>query len=133
MHMVTVSSVGVTLFLGGWHGPMFHVVRWLWPLLWFLVKLFVIVYALIWIRATVPRFRYDRLMNFGWKVLIPAGLLWLLITAAAIELPHVYSPARAAIVIGLGTIVVLLMLGPVFTGSPRGARDATAARGGGGS
>src|SRR6266516_4406560 len=69
-HVMTTSAVGVTLFLGGWHGPQFHMVRWLWPLLWFLVKLYVVLFCLIWIRATVPRFRYDRLMSFGWKRMI---------------------------------------------------------------
>ncbi|MGH2573546.1 MAG: NADH-quinone oxidoreductase subunit NuoH [Actinomycetota bacterium] len=120
MHTITVSAVGVTLFLGGWRGPMFDVVPWLWPLLWFLVKLFVVLYVLIWIRATLPRFRYDRLMSFGWKVLIPVGLLWILVTAAAIELPNVYSDARAGLIIAAGTVAVLTLVGPLFAGPPRG-------------
>ena len=119
-HMITVSAVGVTLFLGGWHGPVFGFLPGIWPLVWFLLKLFVVVYALIWIRATVPRFRYDRLMRFGWKVLIPSGLLWILITAAAIALPSIYSPARSAIIIFLGTVLVVLLLAPLFVGPPRG-------------
>jgi NADH-quinone oxidoreductase subunit H len=129
MHMITVSAVGVTLFLGGWHGPQFDVVPWLWPLLWFLIKLFVIVYALVWIRATVPRFRYDRLMAFGWKVLIPVGLLWILVTAAAIELPIYWKgttwwfglggDAHAAFVIAAGTIAVIALLLPMFMAPPR--------------
>jgi NADH-quinone oxidoreductase subunit H len=122
LHMVTVSAVGVTLFLGGWRGPMFHVVSWLWPLVWFLLKLFVVIYVLIWIRATVPRFRFDRLMSFGWKALIPLALLWILITAAIVELPKIYTDARAAVIIGMGTVVVLLVLVPLLTESPRGAR-----------
>ena len=127
MHMITVSAVGVTLFLGGWHGPQFHVVRWLWPLLWFLIKLYLVIFCLIWIRATLPRFRYDRLMNFGWKVLIPMGLLWILITAAAVELPVYWhgtglGDLRAAAVIGLGTIASLALLAPLFTGGSTAAR-----------
>jgi NADH-quinone oxidoreductase subunit H len=130
MHMITVSAVGVTLFLGGWHGPQFDVVPWLWPLLWFLVKLFVVIYALIWIRATVPRFRYDRLMAFGWKVLIPVGLLWIMITAAAIELPVYWKGTKwyglsgdvhAAVLITAGTLAVILLLLPLFVGPPRAA------------
>jgi len=121
MHMITVSAVGVTLFLGGWHGLQFHVLPWLWPLLWFLVKLYVVIFALIWIRATLPRFRYDRLMNFGWKFLIPIGLLWILITAAAIELPVYwrgtrFGDLRAAAVIAAGTVLVIVLLLPLFTG-----------------
>ena len=123
MHTITVSAVGVTLFLGGPHGPQFDVVAWLWPLLWFLVKVFVVIYVLVWVRATLPRFRYDRLMAFGWKFLIPAGLLWILVTAAAVELPKVYSNARAAIIIGAGTVAILALLWPLFTGPPRGVSE----------
>jgi NADH-quinone oxidoreductase subunit H len=116
MHTITISAVGVTIFLGGWHGPQFHFLRWLWPLLWFLVKLYAVLYALIWVRATLPRFRYDRLMNFGWKVLIPLGLLWILITGAAIELPNVYSDGRAVLIIVAGSLAALTMMWPLFFG-----------------
>jgi NADH-quinone oxidoreductase subunit H len=127
-HMITVSAVGVTLFLGGWHGPQFQVFPWLWPLLWFLVKLYVVIYTLIWVRATVPRFRYDRLMNFGWKVLIPLGLLWILITAAAVELPKIYSGARSAFIITLGTIALLAFLAPMLADVRKGREPAPEVR-----
>jgi NADH-quinone oxidoreductase subunit H len=120
MHMITISAVGVTLFLGGWRGPMFHIVAWLWPLVWFALKLFVVLYVLIWIRATLPRFRYDRLMSFGWKVLIPAGLLWILVTAAYIELPKVKGNAVTAVIIVSGVVAVVGLIGPLFVGPPRG-------------
>ena len=119
MHMITVSAVAVTLFFGGWHGPMFHVVPWLWPLLWFLVKLVVLIFVFVWIRATLPRFRYDKLMSFGWKVLIPLGLLWILITASSLVLPSIYSDWRAALVIASSTVLVLILVGPLFTSPPR--------------
>jgi len=110
----------VTLFLGGWRGPIFRFLPWLWPLVWFLIKLFVVVYALVWIRATVPRFRYDRLMSFGWKVLIPSGLLWILVTGAIVTLPTIYSTGRAALIIVASVLLVILVVGPLFVGPPRG-------------
>src|SRR6266571_1469618 len=94
LHMVTVSAVEVTLFLGGPRGPHPSFVPWLWPVLWFAVKLFAMIFVYIWVRATLPRFRYDRLMNFGWKVLIPFGLFWALFTGTAI-------------VVGIGALISL--------------------------
>jgi NADH-quinone oxidoreductase subunit H len=119
LHMITISAVAVTLFLGGWHGPMFDAVPWLWPILWFLVKLFVILYLFIWVRATVPRFRYDRLMRLGWKVLIPLGLFWVLATGAIVVLPDVYG--RKAFQVGMivvGTVILIMVIAPAFTKKP---------------
>jgi NADH-quinone oxidoreductase subunit H len=76
INMITLSALAVTLFFGGWHGP------WA-PLgpLWFFIKLFLFVALAIWIRASVPRLRYDQLMRFGWKVLLPVATLNALVTA----------------------------------------------------
>jgi NADH-quinone oxidoreductase subunit H len=83
MNTVTMSAVIVTLFLGGTDGPIWHHhVEWVWPILWFVVKTAVFLYAYVWVRATLPRVRYDQLMDLGWKVLIPISLAWLLIIAA---------------------------------------------------
>ncbi|MGH9071390.1 MAG: NADH-quinone oxidoreductase subunit NuoH, partial [Acidimicrobiales bacterium] len=81
MNVITMSAIMVTLFFGGPDGPAPHVVRWLWPILWFLLKTIVFCYVYVWLRATLPRLRYDQLMDLGWKVLIPGSLFWLLIIA----------------------------------------------------
>jgi len=84
-NMIVVSSVATTLFFGGWLRP-FPSVEWLgfldivpsWA--WFLIKSFVFLYIFIWVRATLPRYRYDQLMRLGWKVLIPLAILNLIVT-----------------------------------------------------
>jgi NADH-quinone oxidoreductase subunit H len=79
INLITLSALAVTLFLGGWHGP-----DWFGPLsgpIWFLVKLFVLLFVFIWIRTTVPRLRYDQLMRFGWKVLLPVATINAIVTA----------------------------------------------------
>jgi len=78
-HILVVSSLAVTLFFGGWHGPILP------PVIWFLIKIFVFIFFFIWVRATFPRFRYDQLMKFGWKVLFPLALLNIMITAVVIS------------------------------------------------
>jgi NADH-quinone oxidoreductase subunit H len=75
VNMLAVSAIAVTLFLGGWLGP------WNIPILWFVVKVFVFIFFFMWVRATMPRFRYGQLMDFGWKVLTPIAILNLIITA----------------------------------------------------
>lgn len=76
--MLAASALAVTLFLGGWQGP------WLPGLLWFLIKVFVFMFFYIWLRATFPRFRYDQLMNFGWKVIFPLAMLNTIVTAIVV-------------------------------------------------
>ncbi|MDH4346542.1 MAG: NADH-quinone oxidoreductase subunit H, partial [Thermoleophilia bacterium] len=79
INLVTLSSLAVTLFLGGWHGP-----EWFWELsgpVWFIVKLFALLFVFIWIRTTLPRLRYDQLMRFGWKVLLPVATVNAVVTA----------------------------------------------------
>jgi NADH-quinone oxidoreductase subunit H len=81
MNMIAISAVAVTLFLGGWSGP------WLpesLQFVWFLVKLAALLFLFIWVRWTFPRLRYDQLMHFGWKVLLPVALLNALATGAAV-------------------------------------------------
>jgi NADH-quinone oxidoreductase subunit H len=82
MNTVTVSAVAVTLFLGGPNGPEIGFLPDLWPVVWFMGKLLVFLFVYVWFRATLPRFRYDQLMDLGWKKLIPLALYWLLLIAA---------------------------------------------------
>ncbi len=82
MNTITMSAVMVTLFFGGPDGPGFHFARWLWPILWFAGKTAVFCFVYVWIRAALPRLRYDQLMDLGWKALIPTALAWLLVLAA---------------------------------------------------
>ena len=77
IEMIVVSGIAATFFLGGWHGPG---PGWLDPF-WFLVKTFALVFFFIWIRATLPRLRYDQLMTLGWKILLPLATLNVLVTA----------------------------------------------------
>jgi len=83
--VIVISVIGATLFLGGYHGPFVSELPWLGPLYLF-IKVFVLMWTIIWIRATLPRFRYDRLMAFGWKVLLPVALANVFLTAAIILL-----------------------------------------------
>ncbi len=81
MNMITISAITITLFLGGWGGP------WLPPslqFLWFFVKLFAMIFLFMWVRWTFPRLRYDQLMAFGWKVLLPIALLNVLATGVVV-------------------------------------------------
>jgi NADH-quinone oxidoreductase subunit H len=79
INMVAVSAVATNLFLGGWHGPFLP--EWLgW--LWFLIKVGAVLFLYVWVRWTLPRYRYDQLMLFGWKVLLPIAVVNLLATAA---------------------------------------------------
>jgi NADH-quinone oxidoreductase subunit H len=80
INMITLSGLAVTLFLGGWHFP------WLDGLgpLWFLLKVFLLVSLFIWLKATLPRLRYDQLMRFGWKVLLPVATVNAVATAALV-------------------------------------------------
>jgi NADH-quinone oxidoreductase subunit H len=82
MNTITVSAVAVTLFMGGPSGPHINFLPALWPVVWFFLKLFVFVSAYVWLRASLPRLRYDQLMDLGWKRLIPLALYWLLLVAA---------------------------------------------------
>jgi NADH-quinone oxidoreductase subunit H len=86
INVFNISALTAVLFLGGWAGPTFGP-AWLeaiLPIGWFLVKTWAIVLLFVWVRATLPRMRYDQLMSFGWKRLIPVSLMWIILVAASL-------------------------------------------------
>jgi NADH-quinone oxidoreductase subunit H len=87
-NMITVGSLATLLFFGGWLGPVFGppILQSLLPVLWFMAKVVGFLFVYIWVRGTLPRFRYDQLMWFGWKLLIPLALANLMITALVVAL-----------------------------------------------
>jgi len=84
-NVITSSSVAATLFFGGWMGPGVGTYPWL-SIIYFLVKVFILVFVFVWIRFTLPRFRYDQLMTLGWKFLLPAAILNVIFTATVMIL-----------------------------------------------
>lgn len=121
MGVVIQSAIVVTLFFGGPAGPTFGLpsaIAWIMPLFWFAVKLLVFIFFFILLRASQPRMRYDKLMDLGWKVLIPIGLVWTMITAALVLLNQEGAGNIRTIIIAVSAIIIggLLLIpggGPV--------------------
>jgi NADH-quinone oxidoreductase subunit H len=127
LHVITTSALIVTLFLGGWRGwnPPFW--RPIWPVLWFMGKLGFCVFLFIWARATIPRIRYDRLMRIGWKVLIPASLAWVMLTATLIVLQREVSRGTLTAIIAI--VLEVAFFGWVAVNSRRYFKRVRAAEG----
>jgi NADH-quinone oxidoreductase subunit H len=112
VNMVTVSALATTLFLGGWHAP--------WPLslwdgadsgwfalVWFTAKVWMFMFCFIWLRATLPRLRYDQFMNLGWKFLIPVSLVWIMVVATVRALRNEGYEALSVVLVVAGVLVVV--------------------------
>jgi NADH-quinone oxidoreductase subunit H len=114
INMTTVSALATTLFLGGWRAPWPLTLigpsvnsGW-WPVLWFLIKVFILLFCYVWLRGTLPRTRYDQLMALGWKILIPASIVWILLVATVRELrTDNHSPVVYAVA---GVVLILFVL-----------------------
>ena len=112
VNMTTVSALATTLFLGGWRAP-WPLSMWegantgWWPLLWFVVKVWAFLFIFMWLRATLPRLRYDQFMAIGWKLLIPVSLVWILIVAC-LRTAHL-TGVIPGLIAAAGLLTVVLM------------------------
>lgn len=115
MNMILISAMTVVFFLGGWTAPLdVSWLDWVPTGVWFAIKVFILLYVFIWVRATFPRFRYDQLMRLGWKIFLPLSLLWVVLTSGYLvytdSLPDLGSKSSAPVVVmaPVGTETVTL-------------------------
>jgi NADH-quinone oxidoreductase subunit H len=114
VNMTTVSALATTLFLGGWQAPWpLSLIPgantgW-WPLLWFIGKVWTFLFGYMWLRATLPRLRYDQFMALGWKVLIPISLVWIMTVAIVRGMRIQGYPGWAAVLLVAGVVAVALI------------------------
>jgi NADH-quinone oxidoreductase subunit H len=115
INMITVSAFCTTLFLGGWRAPWPITAVWhganagYWGLLWFFAKVLILLFGFIWLRATLPRMRYDQFMRFGWKVLIPVSLVWILFLSY-VKIANTEFSQQAKWLSIAGIVVVVLLV-----------------------
>ena len=116
INMITVSSIATTLFLGGWRAPWPISGVWeganhgWWPVLWFTIKILLLLFGFVWLRGTLPRIRYDQFMKLGWKVLIPISMVWLMLVASVRAMRNQgYNFGQVALYVA-GAIFVLLLI-----------------------
>ena len=113
INIVTVSALATTLFLGGWQAPFpFSRVDFLaegfFPIVWFLAKTAVFIFFFIWLRGTVPRMKYDTFIRFGWKVLVPVGLVWILLVAG-IRTAQLEIEDRSTLLLIVGAVLLAVL------------------------
>ncbi|GAB3653054.1 NADH-quinone oxidoreductase subunit NuoH [Actinocorallia lasiicapitis] len=128
INLATLSALATTLFLGGWRAPAPISTVWAganegwWPILWFLAKLWMFIFFFVWLRASLPRVRYDQLMKLGWKVLMPASLGWILLVATIRALRN-EGHDMASVGILAGVLIGLVLVGSIvwdMTKKPKG-------------
>ena len=123
MNLITMSAVAVTLFLGGPSGPSLGFMPragtinvWLMPVVWFMVKVLALLFGTVWLRASLPRMRYDQLMSLGWKYLIEIAILWVMVSATIVVARqngwHLWIALPAAVVLALAAYGMLWLAIP---------------------
>jgi NADH-quinone oxidoreductase subunit H len=100
---IAISAIITTLFLSGWRGPLLP------PWLWFIVKVFLVFFAMVWTRTTLPRIRIDQLMAFAWKFLFPMSLINLVITAFQVLAGWPTELAWAMVIINIAVMIALVL------------------------
>jgi NADH-quinone oxidoreductase subunit H len=132
INMATLSALCTTLFLGGYRAPWPITGVWSgansgwWPILWFLVKMWMFIFFFVWVRASLPRVRYDQLMRLGWKVLIPVSLGWILFVSAVRALRNERHDMRP-VMLGVAALILVLLLISVIWERASGSGDADTA------
>jgi NADH-quinone oxidoreductase subunit H len=119
INMATVSALATTLFLGGWRAPFWIDTFWpganegYWPFLWFMSKVLFFIFIFIWLRGSLPRLRYDQFMAFGWKVLIPISVVWI-VAVAAIRVVDLRGGFDRGWLIGIAAVLAVVLIGLMF-------------------
>ena len=128
INLATLSALATTLFLGGWRAPAPISTVWAgansgwWPVLWFLIKIFLFIFFFIWLRGTLPRVRYDQLMKLGWKVLMPFSLGWILLVATIRALRNDGYEMRQ-LFIAAAVVAAIVLVATVIWEMARGRED----------
>ncbi|GAA3155638.1 NADH-quinone oxidoreductase subunit NuoH [Blastococcus jejuensis] len=128
INMVTVSALAATLFLGGWRAP-WPISIWdgantgWWPLLWFFLKVVVALFVFIWLRGTLPRLRYDQFMHFGWKVLVPTALVWILAVATMRTVSREADLSTGEVALYVGVPIAILVLAALWVAGRAANKD----------
>ncbi|MDL4821244.1 NADH-quinone oxidoreductase subunit NuoH [Actinomadura opuntiae] len=120
INLATLSALATTLFLGGWRAPAPISTVWSgansgwWPVLWFLVKLWLFIFFFVWLRGSLPRVRYDQLMKLGWKILMPVSLAWILLVSTIKAFKNDGYDIQQILWITAGVIAVVLVVTVVW-------------------